>query len=323
MADRHDRGRATAVRRSARSSASPTASSTTGRAPISCARRSRDARGQRHAAPLLVPRPRRAEGHQAACSTPGISLQTARKAIEYLREHLGDDLASAQPRARRQPTSCSRRPASRSSTSCAAARACSTSCRSAGSSHELDAEIHELDAARRRDAADARPRPRAGARRREADAHRRPSRSRTSTVRFAHNSERQFAKLLDFYGIAWEYEPRTFTLERDRDGNPAQAFTPDFYLPAYDLYIEITTLNQKLVTKKNRKARRLRRAVPRRADPGALPARLPAPAREVRARAAVAARRRRRLGDGRRAAAARPRVAPVAGAVAPERRDRA
>ena len=46
-------------------------------------------------------------------------------------------------------------------------------------------------------------------------------------------------------------------LERDREGNPAQAFSPDFYLPAYDLYIEITTLNQKLVTKKNRKARRL------------------------------------------------------------------
>jgi hypothetical protein len=63
------------------------------------------------------------------------------------------------------------------------------------------------------------------------------------TVRFAHNSERQFAKLLDFYGIAWDYEPRTFTLERDRDGLPVQAFTP--------------TLNQKLVTKKNRKARRL------------------------------------------------------------------
>jgi len=76
-------------------------------------------------------------------------------------------------------------------------------------------------------------------------------------VRFAHNSERQFAKLLDFYAIDWEYEPRTFVLERDREGNPAQAFSPDFYLPAYDLYIEITTLNQKLVTKKNRKARRL------------------------------------------------------------------
>jgi len=81
-------------------------------------------------------------------------------------------------------------------------------------------------------------------------------------VGFAHNSERQFAKLLDFYGIAWDYEPRTFTLEHDRAGRPTQAFTPDFYLPAYDLYIEITTLNQKLVTKKNKKARRLREQHP-------------------------------------------------------------
>ncbi len=61
--------------------------------------------------------------------------------------------------------------------------------------------------------------------------------------------------MLDFYAIEWEYEPHTFVLARDRLGNPVQAFTPDFYLPAYDLYIEITTLNQKLVTKKNRKAR--------------------------------------------------------------------
>lgn len=76
-------------------------------------------------------------------------------------------------------------------------------------------------------------------------------------MRFAHNSERQFATLLDFYGVVWEYEPRTFTLAVDDDGLPTQAFTPDFYLPAYDLYIEITTLNQKLVTRKNRKARLL------------------------------------------------------------------
>jgi len=81
-------------------------------------------------------------------------------------------------------------------------------------------------------------------------------------VRFAHNSERQFAKLLDFYGIEWDYEPRTFTLELDAAGNPAGGFTPDFYLPAQDLYIEITTLNQKLVTKKNRKVRRLRELYP-------------------------------------------------------------
>jgi hypothetical protein len=81
-------------------------------------------------------------------------------------------------------------------------------------------------------------------------------------VRFAHNSERQFAKLLDFYNIAWEYEPRTFALAWDREGRPSQAFTPDFYLPAYDVYIEITTLNQKLVTRKNRKARQLRELHP-------------------------------------------------------------
>ena len=60
----------------------------------------------------------------------------------------------------------------------------------------------------------------------------------------------------------WQYEPRTFVLEWDGEGHPAQAFTPDFYLPAYDLFIEITTMNQKLVTKKNRKARRLKELYP-------------------------------------------------------------
>jgi hypothetical protein len=77
------------------------------------------------------------------------------------------------------------------------------------------------------------------------------------SVNFAHNSERQFAKLLDFYQIDWLYEPTTFDIEWDRRGNVIQRFSPDFYLPEFDLYIEITTMNQKLVTKKNRKARRL------------------------------------------------------------------
>jgi hypothetical protein len=81
-------------------------------------------------------------------------------------------------------------------------------------------------------------------------------------ISFAHNSERQFAKLLDFYGIDWEYEPTTFTLDRDGGGNPLRAFTPDFYLPAYDLFIEVTTLSQKLVTKKNRKVRRMQELHP-------------------------------------------------------------
>jgi hypoxanthine phosphoribosyltransferase len=81
------------------------------------------------------------------------------------------------------------------------------------------------------------------------------------TPRFAHESERHFAGLLDFYGIAWEYEPTEFVLAWE-EGRPAQAFRPDFYLPAYDLYIELTTLNQRLVTKKNRKVRRLRELHP-------------------------------------------------------------
>ena len=76
-------------------------------------------------------------------------------------------------------------------------------------------------------------------------------------VNFAHNSERQFAKLLDFYQIDWMYEPTTFDIQWDRDGRATQRFAPDFYLPQFDTYIEITTLNQKLVTKKNRKIRRL------------------------------------------------------------------
>jgi hypothetical protein len=86
--------------------------------------------------------------------------------------------------------------------------------------------------------------------------------AQSEAARFAHASERQFARLLDFYEIAWDYEPTSFDLNWDRDGNVLQRFTPDFYLPEFDLYIEITTLNQRLVTKKNRKVRRLRERYP-------------------------------------------------------------
>ena len=84
----------------------------------------------------------------------------------------------------------------------------------------------------------------------------------SDTVGFAHASERQFARLLDFYGIEWEYEPTSFDIDFDAEGAVLARFTPDFYLPLYDLFIEITTLNQKLVTKKNRKVRRLRERYP-------------------------------------------------------------
>lgn len=82
-----------------------------------------------------------------------------------------------------------------------------------------------------------------------------------STVRFAHPSEEEFAGILDFYGVAWDYEPRTFPLVED-DGHVSCAFTPDFYLPDANLYIELTTLKQKLVTEKHRKVRLLRERFP-------------------------------------------------------------
>jgi hypothetical protein len=78
-----------------------------------------------------------------------------------------------------------------------------------------------------------------------------------SLAQFAHSSEMVFARLLDFYGISWQYEPRIFPLGYDDNGNITEAFSPDFYLPDSDLYVELTTMKQSLVTKKNRKVRRL------------------------------------------------------------------
>jgi hypothetical protein len=79
---------------------------------------------------------------------------------------------------------------------------------------------------------------------------------------FTHPSEQIFANLLDFYRIRWEYEPRSFPLQWDKDGKVLEAFTPDFFLPEFDLYVEITTMKQSLVTKKNRKVRLLRAIYP-------------------------------------------------------------
>ncbi len=80
--------------------------------------------------------------------------------------------------------------------------------------------------------------------------------------RFANDAEREVASLLDYYGIPWDYEPRSFVLEEDDQGRVLEAFTPDFYLPEQDLYIEITVMKQSLVTKKNRKLRKLRELYP-------------------------------------------------------------
>ena len=84
----------------------------------------------------------------------------------------------------------------------------------------------------------------------------------TEPPRFASQAELECAKVLDYYGIPWLYEPRTFVLEEDEDGRVREAFAPDFYLPEQDLYIELTVMKQSLVTRKNRKLRKLRERYP-------------------------------------------------------------
>ncbi|MCA9922093.1 MAG: hypothetical protein KC421_06970 [Anaerolineales bacterium] len=84
----------------------------------------------------------------------------------------------------------------------------------------------------------------------------------SGSVTFVHPIEEEFARILDYYGIEWEYEPHTFDLAWDDDGNVTEAFSPDFYLTNQDLYVELTTMRPKLITKKNRKIRRLQELYP-------------------------------------------------------------
>ena len=80
--------------------------------------------------------------------------------------------------------------------------------------------------------------------------------------RFANEAEVECARILDFHGIAWEYEPHSFVLEEDENGRVLEAFTPDFYLPEQDTYLEVTVMKQSLVTRKHRKIRKLRERYP-------------------------------------------------------------
>jgi len=80
--------------------------------------------------------------------------------------------------------------------------------------------------------------------------------------KFVHRIEEEFARILDYYGIRWQYEPKTFPLEWDKNGDVTVAFSPDFYLPDEDRYVELTTVRPKLVTIKNRKIRRMNELYP-------------------------------------------------------------
>lgn len=79
---------------------------------------------------------------------------------------------------------------------------------------------------------------------------------------FKNKAESEFAHILDMYQIDWLYEPKTFPVEWDAEGNVTLAFSPDFYLTQFDTYIELTTMNQKYVTIKNKKIKKLRELYP-------------------------------------------------------------
>jgi len=87
-------------------------------------------------------------------------------------------------------------------------------------------------------------------------------RMNTKDIDFVHESERDFAEILDMYNIEWEYEPSEFPLEWDAEGNIVLGFRPDFYLPEFDTYIELTTMKQKYVTEKNKKVKLLQELYP-------------------------------------------------------------
>lgn len=88
------------------------------------------------------------------------------------------------------------------------------------------------------------------------------SETQSPQPQFVHPIEEEFARILDYYGIRWQYEPTTFPLEWDKDGQVTVAFSPDFYLPDEDRYVELTTVRPKLVTIKNRKIRRMKELYP-------------------------------------------------------------
>jgi hypoxanthine phosphoribosyltransferase len=96
----------------------------------------------------------------------------------------------------------------------------------------------------------------------DASRRRHPSLEPATQDQFAHPSERAFARLLNLYGFAWSYEPVEFPLEWNELGVPIKAFRPDFFLPDRRLFIELTVLEQRLVTKKNQKVRRFRELYP-------------------------------------------------------------
>jgi hypothetical protein len=81
-------------------------------------------------------------------------------------------------------------------------------------------------------------------------------------VEFAYSWEEEFARMLDEYEISWQYKPRTFAVEWDEEGNFVDSFTPDFYLPVSDVFVELAAPDCSASVAKARKVRLLRQQHP-------------------------------------------------------------
>ena len=84
----------------------------------------------------------------------------------------------------------------------------------------------------------------------------------TRNISFKNETEEEFARILSLYNIEWLYEPKTFPVEWDAEGNVTMAISPDFFLPKFNLYLELTTMDQRYVTKKNKKMRLVKELYP-------------------------------------------------------------
>lgn len=84
-----------------------------------------------------------------------------------------------------------------------------------------------------------------------------------SETNFGHPSELALAQLLDFYQIVWEYEPTLFPVAWDNAGNATRYFRPDFYLPNFGVYLELTAATaSSVLNSKNKNMRLLRKHYP-------------------------------------------------------------
>jgi hypothetical protein len=82
-------------------------------------------------------------------------------------------------------------------------------------------------------------------------------------VEFVHPWEEDFARVLDEHQIEWQYKPRTFAVEWDEEGNFVDSFTPDFFLPVSESYVQLIAPQDREAHQRARKVRLLRQQYPR------------------------------------------------------------